>query len=513
MAALGRARGSLRPRADPSEPLDDAEARADDERVVVDRHGRVAERRAQLRAREERDVRVAPLRDRREPLSLGERERKIDVAHPTDGDLEELDHRDAAPVGVDDHLTLTRDVRLGSLAAVLLEETGRRDLLAGEDRGHEAVSQRSREAELGNRQLARSHAADPMLAVVRVNRTPRLDDAGPTMTPAGPVLCCPDKFRGSLTADEAARALAAGVERTGREACPLPLADGGEGTLAVLCPAPHDLRTARVTGPLGEPVEARFGLRDGTAVVEMARASGLALLAGPNDPLRATTRGTGELIAAALETGAKHVIVAVGGSATVDGGLGALEALDFDLRGAEVIVACDVETTFVDAARVFGPQKGADAEAVVELERRLERLVARYRHEHGVDVATLRGAGAAGGLAGGLAAIGARLRPGAELVAEVVGLRDALASVSLVITGEGRFDATSLAGKVVGHVLHEAAELQRAAAVVAGDAELDVVPPGVACVTLTSLAGSPEVAFREAAQLAADAAEQLAAPG
>ncbi len=327
------------------------------------------------------------------------------------------------------------------------------------------------------------------------------------------VLCCPDKFRGSLTADEAAHALVAGVERTGREARPLPLADGGEGTLAVLCPSHGDLRTARVTGPLGDPVESQWGLRDGTAVVEMAQASGLALLAGPNDPLRATTRGTGELIRVALDTGARRVIVAVGGSATVDGGLGALEALDFGLRGAEVVVACDVETTFVDAARVFGPQKGADAEAVAVLEQRLERLAARYREEHGVDVAALRGAGAAGGLAGGLAAIGARLRPGAELVAEMVGLRDALASASLVITGEGRFDATSLAGKVVGHVLHEAAELRRPAAVVAGDAELDVVPPGVACVTLTSLAGVPEVAFRDAAQLAADAAEQLAAPG
>jgi glycerate kinase len=334
-----------------------------------------------------------------------------------------------------------------------------------------------------------------------------------TIIEGRPVLCCPDKFRGSLTADEAARALAAGVERTGREARPLPLADGGEGTLAVLCPAPHDLRTARVTGPLGEPVEARFGLREGTAVVEMAQASGLALLAGRNDPLHATTRGTGELIAAALDIGPERMIVAVGGSATVDGGLGALEALEFDLRGADVIVACDVETTFVDAARVFGPQKGADAQALDELEQRLERLAARYREEHGVDVAALRGAGAAGGLAGGLAAIGARLRPGAELVAEVVGLRDALASASLAITGEGRFDATSLAGKVVGHVLYEAAELRRPAAVVAGDAEREVVPPGVACVTLTGLAGSAEVALREAARLAADAAEQLAAPG
>ena len=176
-----------------------------------------------------------------------------------------------------------------------------------------------------------------------------------------PVLCCPDKFRGSLRADEAAAAFARGVERTGRPARMLPLADGGEGTLAVLCPDPADVRVARVIGPLGEPVDASWGLRDGNAVVESAQASGLALVDGVNDPLAATTRGTGELIRLAVDAGARRVIVAVGGTATVDGGLGALEALEFHLRGTQVLVACDVETTFVDAARVFGPQKGADA--------------------------------------------------------------------------------------------------------------------------------------------------------
>ena len=337
----------------------------------------------------------------------------------------------------------------------------------------------------------------------------RRADAG-RVTADGPVLCCPDKFRGSLSARAAAAALADGVERVGRTALRLPLADGGEGTLDVLCPEASDRRTARVTGPLGAPVDAEWGMRGDTAVVEMARASGLALVAGANDPLAASTVGTGELIRAALDQGVEHVLVAVGGSATVDGGVGALEALDFDLRGAEVVVACDVTTTFVDAAPVFGPQKGADADAVAELERRLAELAERYRTDHGVDVRELPGSGAAGGLAGGLAALGARLVPGAELVAEVVGLREALSGASLVITGEGRFDATSLAGKVVGHVLHRAREVGVPAAVVAGDADRAHLPAGVRCRTLVELAGSVDVALRDARRLTADAAASLA---
>ena len=327
-----------------------------------------------------------------------------------------------------------------------------------------------------------------------------------------PVLCCPDKFRGSLRADEAAAAFARGVERTGRPARVLPLADGGEGTLAVLCPDPVDVRVARVTGPLGGPVEAAWGLRDGTAVVESAQASGLALVDGANDPLAATTRGTGELILLALEAGAHRVIVAVGGTATVDGGLGALEALELDL-GADVLVACDVETTFVDAARVFGPQKGADASTVAALEERLERLADRYRDELGLDIRTLRGSGAAGGLAGGLAALGASLCPGAELVAEAVGLDAALAESSQAITGEGRFDATSRAGKVVDHVLGRARAARIPAAIVAGDADdaaVAALPRGVPCVTLVSLAGATGDPLRDAASLAADAAATVA---
>jgi len=330
------------------------------------------------------------------------------------------------------------------------------------------------------------------------------------VTGGAPVLCCPDKFRGSLTANEAAEALADGVEREGRDAVRLPLADGGEGTLDVLCPAAADRRRLRVTGPLGEPVDAEWGLRGDTAVIEMARASGLALVGDGNDPLRATTFGTGELLRAALDAGVRRAVVAVGGSATVDGGLGALEALDFDLRGADVVVACDVTTPFVEAARVFGPQKGADAAAVAELERRLERLADRYRDARGVDVRNLPGAGAAGGLAGGLAAYGARLVPGAALVADVVGLRDAVRDASLVLTGEGRVDATSFAGKVVGHVLREGRGLDVPVAIVAGDAERATLPKNVECLTLIELGGSLEAALGDAGRLAADAAAALA---
>ena len=329
------------------------------------------------------------------------------------------------------------------------------------------------------------------------------------MTSGAPVLCCPDKFRGSLTANEAAEALADGVEREGRDAVRLPLADGGEGTLDVLCPSSDARRPARVRGPLGETVDAEWGLRGDTAVVEMARASGLALVAGDNDPLRATTFGTGELLRAALDAGLRRAIVAVGGSATVDGGLGALEALDFDLRGADLVVACDVTTPFAEAARVFGPQKGADAAAVAKLERRLERLAERYRTERGVDVRDLPGAGAAGGLAGGLAAYGARLVPGAALVADIVGLRDALRHASLVLTGEGHVDATSFAGKVVGHVLGEARARGVPVAIVAGDAQRATLPSNVQCLTLVELGGSLQAALGNAGRLAADAAAAL----
>lgn len=300
-------------------------------------------------------------------------------------------------------------------------------------------------------------------------------------------LVCPDKFRGTLTAAGAAEALARGLEaadvdrRRFDEVRRLPLADGGEGTLdALLAARGGSRRHATVTGPLGGPVEAEWGLLpDGTGVVESARASGLALVDGPNDPLAATSRGTGELIRAAVRSGAKRILVAVGGSAMTDGGLGAVDALGWSLKGLQVTVACDVRTPFLDAARVFGPQKGATAAQVALLTRRLERLAEVYRQRTGCDVVTLEHAGAAGGLAGGLAALGARLEPGFEVVARAARFEAALDGVDLVLTGEGRFDRTSLDGKVTGGVLEWAAsEGVPLRSVVAGQVAADLNEDG-----------------------------------
>jgi glycerate kinase len=290
-------------------------------------------------------------------------------------------------------------------------------------------------------------------------------------------LVCPDKFKGTLSAADAAAAMSEGLRRAGfDDVVSLPLADGGEGTLDALVAARGgSRRTARVTGPLGDPVDAEWALLPGgVAVVEMARASGLALAPRVRDPLRASTRGTGELIAAALRAGARQVIVAVGGSATTDGGLAALEALGWSFGAVPVTVACDVTTPFLDAARVFAPQKGATDAQVALLTRRLASLAEQYEQRFGVDVRTLAGGGAAGGLAGGLAAIGAELEPGFEVVANAVGFDQAIEGVDLVVTGEGRLDATSFAGKVVGGVLEWAADAGVPhAAVIAGQATDD----------------------------------------
>ncbi len=192
-------------------------------------------------------------------------------------------------------------------------------------------------------------------------------------------------------------------------------------------------------------------------------ASGLELVGGAegNDPISASTTGTGELISAAVDLGATRVLVGVGGSATTDGGFGALRALypPQRLRGVELLVACDVRTRFVDAARIFAPQKGASPAQVTLLERRLERLAQVYLEEHGVDVRELEGSGAAGGLAGGLAAVGAELVPGFELVADEVGLAERIEGADLVVTGEGFLDEQSFDGKVVGGVAELAAEV------------------------------------------------------
>ncbi len=333
--------------------------------------------------------------------------------------------------------------------------------------------------------------------------------------PATRAVACPDKFRGTLRADEAAAAIAAGLRRAGYEdVVEVPLADGGEGTLDTLLRSQGgSRRVAPVTGPLGEPVDAEWGvLPSGVAVIEMARASGLALVAGRNDPLRASTRGTGELIAAARREGFRRVLVAVGGSATTDGGLAAVEALGWSLQGMEVTVACDVESAFLDAARIYGPQKGASDAQVALLARRLKLVADQYRTRTGVDVTKITGGGAAGGLAGGLAAIGAQIVPGFDAIAESVGLESAFEGAALVVTGEGKFDGSSLEGKVVGGVLAWCAELGvPRVAVIAGQVTDDARNaladrPEVEVLALTDRVWQAGEAYARAALLVEEAA-------
>jgi glycerate 2-kinase len=284
------------------------------------------------------------------------------------------------------------------------------------------------------------------------------------------VVAAPDKLRGTASAAQVAAAVGRAAAAHGWTCDEVPLADGGEGTLDALG-GPN--RTTTVTGPLGDPVDARWRLDGRTAVIEMARASGLELAGGAegNDPVAASTAGTGELIVAALDSGATRVIVGVGGSASTDGGLAALRELYplGRLKGVELIVACDVRTGFIDAAEVFAPQKGATTAQVELLRRRLERLAQVYLEEHGVDVTALEGAGAAGGLAGGLAAAGAQLVPGFDLVADEVELYDHLEGADLVITAEGFLDSQSFEGKVVGGVAALAAEAAVPVLAIAGE--------------------------------------------
>ena len=321
------------------------------------------------------------------------------------------------------------------------------------------------------------------------------------------LLACADKFRGTLTAPEFGEAVRVGADR--HIVVIQPLADGGEGTLEAFG-GPN--RNSTVTGPLGAPVDAAWRLSAGRAVIEMAQASGLLLAGGAeeNDPLEATTTGTGELIAKAVEAGAREIIVGLGGSASTDGGLGALRALPAParLRGVDLIVACDVETRFVDAAKVFGPQKGASGPQVSLLTARLERLLDVYRSEHGVDLSDTVGAGAAGGLAGGLVAAGARIESGAELIADAVELYDQIEEADLVVTGEGKVDPTSFAGKAVGTVMSLAAAAERPVLVIGGvvdpDARIALDAAGVGWIDLVDRFGA-ERAMAQAATCVADA--------
>jgi glycerate kinase len=308
------------------------------------------------------------------------------------------------------------------------------------------------------------------------------------------VVVCPSALKGVLAAVDAASALAAGFRRAGVEAEEAPVADGGEGTAAALRAARGgEWRSAAVQDPLGRPVEARFALlADGRAVVESAEAIGLARLAPDElDPLQASSRGLGELIVAALDAGPTGLVVGLGDSATVDGGAGLREVVE--ALPLETVVACDVSSPLLGehgAARGFGPQKGASPEQVEELERRLagDSTLAPY--------AELPGAGAAGGLGAALAALGAQLVPGAQLVIEAIGLRERLSGAELAVTGEGTVDATSLEGKATGRIVELCAEIDVRCVVFGG-----LVHGKLAGAETVALSGRPDRAIADLEEL------------
>lgn len=325
------------------------------------------------------------------------------------------------------------------------------------------------------------------------------------------VLAAPDKFRGTATAAEVAGAIGAAAVEAGWECDRAPIADGGEGLLDCFG-GPN--RESVVTGPGGTPLAAAWRLAGDLAVIETARASGLVVAGPDHDPVVATTRGTGELVAAALDAGARRVIVGAGGSATTDGGLGAVEVLrpyaPLDgSRGPVVEVAADVTTGFLDAAAVFAPQKGANAAQVALLAERLVSLAARYARDFGPDVTGLAGSGAAGGLAGGLAALGAHICSGFDLVAGELQLADRVRDVDLVLTGEGRLDATSAVGKAVGRLVELAREAGRPYRVLAGQVD-PLAPPEISRYTLDlSLRFGLEAARRRPLACVRSAARQV----
>jgi glycerate kinase len=322
------------------------------------------------------------------------------------------------------------------------------------------------------------------------------------------VLIAPQEFKGSLSAAEAARAMAEGLRRAlpGAELDLAPMADGGPGTVEALVAAAAGRRlTATVADPLGRPVEAAWGLLEegSTAVIEMAAASGLVLLRpGERDARRTSTYGTGQLIAAALEAGCRRLIIGLGGSATNDGGAGMAQALgarlsdgegrdlppggaalarlaridvsglDGRLRDCVVLGATDVTNPLCGphgASAVYGPQKGASPADVEELDAALAHYAAVIERDLGKRVAEVPGAGAAGGIGAGLIAfLDAELRPGAQLVAEVVGLEKRIAAADLVVTGEGRLDAQTAYGKTVATVARLARAQGRPVVALAG---------------------------------------------
>jgi glycerate kinase len=369
------------------------------------------------------------------------------------------------------------------------------------------------------------------------------------------IVVAPQEFKGSLTAIDAARAIAAGVRAAlpGAETVEAPMSDGGPGLVDAMLAARRGERIETdVRDPLMRPIRAAWAVLDGgserTAVIEMAAASGLVLLrAEDRDPLVATTYGTGELILAALDRGCACIIVGVGGSATVDGGAGAMQALGARLldaagndlpRGgaalarldrihlsaraarltaASIRVASDVTNTLcgtAGAAAMFGPQKGASPDDVDVLESALQHFAAVVVRDCGVDLLALTGGGAAGGLAAGLAVVaGATIEPGFAIVAEAVGLDAKIAACDAVITGEGRLDAQTAYGKTASGVAALARKHGKLVAVIAGsvDAAYEASSGAFDIVESAITQGmSVEDAMREARQLVAAAAERVA---
>ncbi len=290
------------------------------------------------------------------------------------------------------------------------------------------------------------------------------------------VLVAPDSFKGTFTAVQVAEAIGSGLRDGGRPVDLCPAADGGEGTLdALVASMDASVHAVEAGDPLGRTIEAHFAVSGSTAIVETAAASGLGLVAAAErDAIEASTFGTGELLVAAAAAGAETILLGVGGSATTDGGAGAIRAIERGggLEGVRLVVLCDVRTTFADAARVFGPQKGADPEQVRRLTARLNAQARRLPRDPRGEPMT----GAAGGLSGGLwAAFGAELVSGAAFVLDAVGFDVRMRAARAVITGEGKLDEQSLVGKVVSEVATRSRQAGVPCLAVVGTRELDAM--------------------------------------
>ena len=361
------------------------------------------------------------------------------------------------------------------------------------------------------------------------------------------IIVAPDSFKGSLSAAEASAIIAEEFRLAGHEVVTLPMADGGEGTVAAFAAAVGgERRTARVAGPYGEPVDAEWALlADGSAAVELAAAAGLPLVGSDRRTEDATTLGLGELILTAARSGARRILVGLGGSASTDGGCGAAAACGVrflsadgeafvptgatlplvdridvtrtapELSGVLIEALLDVDNPLIGprgAAAVFGPQKGASPDLVAELDAGLAHLAGVIERDLGIAVAELPGGGAAGGAGAGLhALLGAVLRPGADALLDAVGFEDLLQGADAVVTGEGSFDGQSLAGKAVVAIARLASGAGVPVRVLAGRVEADPGEAGIASATAIAPDGMPaEEALARAGELLATAARALA---